>query len=46
MAEEPVRRVKVWDGWIRLVHWGIVWLAAISGVSMKTGTAECHYSSG
>ena len=37
MAEEPVRQVKVWDGWIRLVHWGIVSLIGISWVSMRTG---------
>jgi cytochrome b len=46
MAEEPVRRVKVWDGWIRLVHWGIVALTAISWVSIRTGNAEVHYVSG
>src|SRR3712207_9529647 len=46
MAEEPVRQVKVWDGWIRLVHWGIVSLIAVSWVSMRTGNAEAHYLSG
>lgn len=46
MAEEPVRRVKVWDPWIRLVHWGIVSLIGISWVSIKTGNAEVHYLSG
>jgi cytochrome b len=46
MAEESVRRVKVWDGWIRLVHWGIVSLIAVSWVSIKTGNAEVHYLSG
>jgi len=46
MAEEPVRQVKVRDGWIRLVHWGIVSLLAISWTSMKTGNAEAHYLSG
>ena len=46
MAEEPVRQVKVWDGWIRLVHWGIVSLIGISWVSMRTGNAEVHYLSG
>ena len=46
MAEEPLRRVKVWDGWIRLVHWGIVSLIAISWVSMETGNLEAHYLSG
>ena len=46
MAEEPLRRVKVWDGWVRLVHWGIVLLIGISWVSMKTGNAGVHYLSG
>jgi cytochrome b len=46
MAEEPVRRVKVWDAWIRLVHWGIVSLVVISWVAMETGNVEAHYVSG
>lgn len=46
MAEEPVREVKVWDGWIRLFHWSIVTLVLVSFVSMKTGRAEVHYVSG
>src|SRR3712207_997570 len=46
MAEEPVRQVKVWDGWIRLVHWSVVSLIAVSWVSIKTGNAEVHYLSG
>ncbi len=46
MAEEPVRRVKVWDAWIRLVHWGIVSLVVISWAAMETGNVEAHYVSG
>ena len=46
MAEEPVRQVKVWDGWIRLVHWSIVSLIAVSWVSMRTGNVQVHYLSG
>ena len=46
MAVEPVRRVKVWDGWIRLVHWGTVALVVISWAAMETGNAEVHYVSG
>lgn len=46
MGEEPVQRVKVWDGWIRLVHWGIVSLIGVSWVSMRTGNLEAHYVSG
>jgi cytochrome b len=44
--QEPVRRVKVWDGWIRLVHWGIVVLIGVSWWSMKFNRAELHYLSG
>lgn len=46
MAEVTVRRVKVWDGWIRLFHWSVVMLLAVSWVSIKTGNAEVHYLSG
>ena len=46
MAEEPLRRVKVWDGWIRLVHWGIVVLIGVSWWTMRTNRAELHYLSG
>lgn len=46
MAEEPVREVKVWDAWIRLFHWSIVVLLAVSWVSMQTGHVEVHYVSG
>ena len=47
MAEEqPVRRVKVWDGWVRLVHWGIVVLIGVSWWTMRTDRVELHYLSG
>jgi cytochrome b len=45
-GETPQRRVKVWDGWIRLVHWGIVVLIGVSWWSMNTNRAELHYLSG
>jgi cytochrome b len=45
-GDEPVRRVKVWDGWIRLFHWSIVVLIAVSFVSMRTGNVQVHYLSG
>lgn len=45
-GEEPVRQVKVWDGWIRLFHWSIVVLIAVSAISIKTGNVEVHYVSG
>ena len=46
MAEVTVRRVKVWDGWIRLFHWSVVMLLAVSWVSIETGNVEVHYLSG
>jgi cytochrome b len=46
MAEEPVRRVKVWDGWIRLVHWAVVVLIGVSWWTMETDRVELHYLSG
>jgi cytochrome b len=45
-GEEPVRQVKVWDGWIRLFHWSIVVLIMVSWVSMRTENFEVHYVSG
>ncbi len=46
MAEEPVRRVKVWDGWVRMVHWAIVVLIGVSWCSIKFNRVELHYLSG
>lgn len=45
-GQEPARRVKVWDGWVRLVHWAIVALIGVSWVSMRTDRVEVHYVSG
>lgn len=39
-------RVKVWDGWIRLVHWGLVALLGLSWWSAETGRMELHMLSG
>ena len=38
--------VKVWDGWIRLVHWGIVALFAFSWWSAWTYRMDWHLRSG
>ena len=46
MADEAVRQVKVWDGWIRLFHWSMVALLVVSWASMETGNLEVHYVSG
>lgn len=38
--------VKVWDGWVRLFHWGIVACVATSYVSAQAGLWNIHYVSG
>ncbi|MBO1073602.1 cytochrome b/b6 domain-containing protein [Roseomonas marmotae] len=42
----PLQRVKVWDPWIRLVHWGLVVLLALSWWSAKTDRMDLHLISG
>ncbi len=39
---EPLRRVKIWDPWVRLVHWGLVTLLGLSWWSAETGRMELH----
>ncbi|SHK24661.1 Cytochrome b [Roseomonas rosea] len=39
-------RVKVWDGWIRLVHWGVAALVGFSWWSAETGRLDWHILSG
>jgi hypothetical protein len=39
MDDQPVVRVKVWDGWVRLVHWSVVVLLGVSWASMELGKA-------
>jgi cytochrome b len=38
--------VRVWDPWIRLVHWGLVLLLGLSWWSVETGRMELHLTSG
>jgi len=38
--------VKVWDGWVRLFHWGTVGCLLVSYVSAKAGAWNLHYVSG
>ncbi len=38
--------VKVWDGWVRLFHWGVVACVAVSYVSAKADAWNIHYASG
>ncbi|MEO3473328.1 cytochrome b/b6 domain-containing protein [Roseomonas sp. CAU 1739] len=45
MAEQTVA-VKVWDGWVRLFHWGVVACMLMSYVSAKTDAWNIHYLSG
>ncbi|MBL6456453.1 cytochrome b/b6 domain-containing protein [Belnapia sp. T6] len=46
MRDGSVRDIKVWDGWIRLVHWSIVVLMGVSYLSVEQGWMEVHYLSG
>ncbi len=46
MEGQPIRQVKVWDGWVRLVHWSIVLLLGLSWWSIQTGRMQLHYLSG
>ena len=46
MDGERLVQVKVWDGWVRLVHWAIVLLLALSLWSIETGRMRLHYLSG
>jgi cytochrome b len=46
MDDQRLVRVKVWDGWIRLVHWSIVLLIGLSWWSIETGRMRVHYLSG
>ena len=39
-------RVKVWDGWIRTVHWALVLLIGFSWWAAETGRMEWHMRSG
>lgn len=45
MAERTVP-VKVWDGWVRLFHWGTVACIVASYVSAKADAWSIHYASG
>ncbi|MDJ0386502.1 cytochrome b/b6 domain-containing protein [Roseomonas sp. E05] len=39
-------RVKVWDPWVRLVHWAIVGLIGLSWWTAETGRMDLHLTSG
>lgn len=41
-----LQRVKIWDPWVRLVHWGLVILLGLSWWSVETGRMELHLTSG
>ncbi|BBK37071.1 hydrogenase [Allostella sp. ATCC 35155] len=47
MARRPAgERVKVWDGAVRLVHWGIVATFAVSWWSIEQGRMDIHLPAG
>lgn len=46
MDQETVRPVKVWDVWIRLVHWSVVVLIGVSWASGQAGNMRLHFLSG
>jgi cytochrome b len=45
MAERTVP-VKVWDGWVRLFHWGTAGCVLVSYFSAKSAAWNLHYLSG
>ncbi|TPG51926.1 hydrogenase [Roseomonas nepalensis] len=45
-AAEPLVRVKVWDGWVRAVHWSLVGLIGFSWWAARAGRMEWHMLSG
>ncbi|WP_198371346.1 cytochrome b/b6 domain-containing protein [Roseomonas rosulenta] len=45
MSEKTVP-VKVWDGWVRLFHWGTAGCVLVSYFSAKSGAWNLHYGSG
>jgi cytochrome b len=45
MAEKMLP-VKVWDGWVRLFHWGTAGCVLVSYFSAKSGAWNLHYLSG
>ncbi|WP_380065110.1 cytochrome b/b6 domain-containing protein [Dankookia sp. GCM10030260] len=46
MDDGSLVRVRVWDGWIRLVHWSIVALIGLSWWSGETGRTQLHTLAG
>jgi cytochrome b len=46
MDEPGTRRVKVWDGWVRLVHWAIVLLVAGQWLTAKLSLMQWHFRLG
>lgn len=46
MNQAATRRVKVWDGWIRLFHWAIVLLVAAQYATAQLGLMNWHFRFG
>lgn len=43
MGETTTRPVKVWDGWVRLVHWAIVLLLGAQWLTAELGLMRPHF---
>lgn len=48
MSETPVTEtpIKIWDGWVRLVHWSIVILIPVSYLTARAHRMDWHMLSG
>lgn len=46
MQPSATVHVKIWDPWVRLVHWAIVGLIGLSWWSAETGRMDLHLTSG
>ncbi len=42
----PTTRIRIWDRPVRLFHWGLILLVALSFASGKSGAWTLHYASG
>jgi cytochrome b len=41
-----ISRIRIWDRPVRLFHWGLILLVALSFASGKSGAWTLHYASG
>ena len=47
-GDAPIQetRIKIWDGWVRLVHWSIVILIPVSYLTARSHNMDWHMRSG